>query len=67
MLRLAPNSRQRRLTANPRPLAGVFGDTVAGYSQLGAEARGVLCIGMLVGRVEVLAVIAVLNPEYWRG
>ena len=53
--------------ANAGPLAGVFGDTVAGYSQLSAEARGVLCIGMLVGRVEVLAVIAVLNPEYWRG
>ena len=53
--------------SNAGPLVGAFGPEIAGYADLTAEGRGLLCIGMLVGRVEVLAVVAVLNPEYWRG
>ena len=53
--------------SNTGPLVGAFGPEMAGYGDLTPEGRGLLCIGMLVGRVEVLAVVAVLNPEYWRG
>ena len=52
--------------ANSGPLAGVFGGEVSGFGQLAPEARAILCAAMLIGRVEVLAVVAVLNPEYWR-
>ncbi|MGB0855258.1 MAG: potassium transporter TrkG, partial [Pikeienuella sp.] len=39
---------------------------VSYLSDVTAEGRAVLVIAMLLGRVEVLAVIAMLNPGYWR-
>ena len=53
--------------ANAGPLTLMFGQDVIGVAELSPEARGILCAAMLIGRVEVLAVVAVLNPEYWRG
>ncbi len=42
----------------------ITGDTAA-YRAIGPEARMILCAAMILGRVEVLAVIALLNPSYW--
>ncbi len=37
-----------------------------GYGDLPAGARWLLCVGMVLGRVEVLALLSLLNPAYWR-
>ncbi|WP_239031785.1 TrkH family potassium uptake protein [Paroceanicella profunda] len=37
-----------------------------GYSEISAVARGILCVGMVLGRLETLAVIALFNPSWWR-
>lgn len=39
---------------------------VSYLSDVSAEGRAVLIAAMLLGRVEVLAIIAMLNPGYWR-
>ncbi|TMV08644.1 TrkH family potassium uptake protein [Ruegeria sediminis] len=35
--------------------------------ELGAGAKLVLCAGMIIGRLETLAIIALLTPALWRG
>jgi trk system potassium uptake protein TrkH len=37
-----------------------------GYEDLTGTARGVLCVAMIVGRMEALVIIALFNPNYWR-
>ncbi len=37
-----------------------------GYGDLGGTARTFLCIGMIVGRMETLVIIALFNPAFWR-
>jgi trk system potassium uptake protein len=36
------------------------------YRDLTPLARGVLCVAMIVGRMEALVIIALFNPAYWR-
>ena len=36
------------------------------YAALPAAAKWILCLGMLMGRVELVAVVAVLTPMFWR-
>ena len=36
------------------------------YGDLGGTARTFLCIGMIVGRMETLVIIALFNPAFWR-
>ena len=38
-----------------------------GYMQSNAAARWIFCVLMVLGRLEILAVMAVLNPMVWRG
>ena len=52
--------------SNNGPLAAQFGPDVPGYAALSSEARSVLAVLMVLGRMEALAVIALINPEYWR-
>lgn len=52
------------LTTNG-PAIGTLG-TGLGYGDLGTAARLVLCIGMIVGRMEALVLLALFNPAYWR-
>ena len=47
------------------PAIGTLG-TGLGYGDLGAAARFVLCVGMIVGRMEALVLLALINPAYWR-
>ncbi len=50
---------------NTGPAAYVL-DSSTQYSDLNYASRAVLCVGMIFGRVEVLALIALFNPNYWR-
>jgi trk system potassium uptake protein TrkH len=37
-----------------------------GYADLSGLAQAVFCVGMIVGRLEALVLIALFNPAYWR-
>ncbi len=50
--------------SNTGPLFPVA--TGLGYSGLPALAQGVMVVAMVLGRMEVLAVVALCNPAYWR-
>ncbi len=52
--------------SNTGPLAGAFGDQIESYSQLSDNARMYLDISMIIGRMEILAVVALLNTVQWR-
>lgn len=47
------------------PVIGTLG-TGLGYGDLGTAARLVLCVAMIVGRMEALVLLALFNPAYWR-
>lgn len=47
------------------PAIRVLGDGL-GYGVLSDAARCVLCVAMIVGRMEALVIIALFNPAYWR-
>ncbi len=52
--------------ANCGPLAGLAADAPLLWADLGGPAKAVLALAMVVGRLETLAFIALLNPELWR-
>jgi trk system potassium uptake protein TrkH len=43
-----------------------LGPAAPGFDAMSPAARLVLCATMVLGRVEVLAVVALTNPAYWR-
>jgi trk/ktr system potassium uptake protein len=48
------------------PLTEVAGDAPLNLSQLNDVAKAILSAAMILGRLETLAIIALLNPEFWR-
>ena len=48
------------------PLADAVMGTSVGYGGLSPWAKGILAVAMVLGRLETLAIIAILNPEFWR-
>ncbi len=52
--------------SNTGPLPQFFGEEIATYANLSSNSLAVLNFAMIFGRMETLAVIALLNPEYWR-
>ncbi|MBU2890912.1 TrkH family potassium uptake protein [Celeribacter halophilus] len=48
------------------PLVNVVGDVPLSYAQLGDPEKLILAATMVLGRLEMLAIIALLNPEFWR-
>ncbi|MCB1367390.1 MAG: TrkH family potassium uptake protein [Rhodobacteraceae bacterium] len=48
------------------PLVPVVLHETSGYADLNQMARAILCLAMIVGRMETLAIIALMNPEFWR-
>ncbi|MEM6386280.1 MAG: potassium transporter TrkG [Pseudomonadota bacterium] len=48
------------------PLVDAAGSSGIDLLSLSESARLVLCLAMVVGRLEVLAIIALMNPEFWR-
>ncbi len=49
------------------PLVEAAGSEPVALGALNDAARAILCAAMVVGRLEVIAIIALLNPEFWRG
>ncbi|MGB3315100.1 MAG: potassium transporter TrkG [Albidovulum sp.] len=48
------------------PLASVTAGTPLSWADLDSGARAILAAAMVLGRLETLAIIALLNPEFWR-
>jgi trk system potassium uptake protein TrkH len=48
------------------PLTEVAGDVPVNLAQLNDAAKAILSAAMILGRLETLAIIALLNPEFWR-
>lgn len=48
------------------PLTEIGGDAPIVLAQLNDGARFILCLAMTLGRLETLAIVALLNPEFWR-
>ena len=48
------------------PLAAVAAETPLDYADLDGAAKGILAAAMVLGRLETLAIIALLNPSLWR-
>jgi trk system potassium uptake protein TrkH len=49
------------------PLAGIAAETPISWAGLGGAAQVILAAAMVLGRLETLAIIALLNPDFWRG
>lgn len=49
------------------PLAAVAAEAPLPWSELNGAARAVTAAAMVLGRLETLAIIALLNPDFWRG
>ena len=48
------------------PVLTVTGDNPMSYAELGDAAKMSAALAMVVGRLEALALIALLNPDFWR-
>jgi len=48
------------------PLASVVGAAPLSYGELSDAAKLILSSAMILGRMETLAIIALLNPDFWR-
>jgi len=48
------------------PLAAAVLENGGSYDGLSTPAKLILCAAMVLGRLETLAIIAILNPEFWR-
>lgn len=48
------------------PLIGIAIENGVSYAQLPDAAKAILCVAMILGRLETVAVIALFNPNYWR-
>jgi trk system potassium uptake protein TrkH len=48
------------------PVAQVGAESPILLSALGTAAKSILMAAMVLGRLETLAIIALLNPEFWR-
>ena len=47
------------------PLANIAGESAISYAALTDAAKLVVCAAMVLGRLETLAIIALLNPDFW--
>lgn len=48
------------------PLTELAGDAPLELARLGDVALAILCASMVLGRLETLVIIALLNPDFWR-
>ncbi len=48
------------------PLVVAAGTAPVDVAALNDAAKGIVCLAMVVGRLEALAIVALLNPEFWR-
>ncbi|WP_194095396.1 TrkH family potassium uptake protein [Marivivens aquimaris] len=52
--------------ANCGPLVEVAAEAPIAISTIPVEAKAILAAAMVLGRLEALAIIALLNPDFWR-
>lgn len=52
--------------SNTGPLAHIAAESPVSYAGIPDAAKTVLALTMVLGRLETLAIIALLNPEFWR-
>ena len=52
--------------SNTGPLAAVATGTPVAWAGLDTLSQAVLAAAMVLGRLETLAIIALLNPDFWR-
>lgn len=52
--------------SNTGPLAHAASESFTGYANISDTGKAILCVAMVLGRLEALAVIALFNPSYWR-
>jgi trk system potassium uptake protein TrkH len=52
--------------SNTGPLASITGETATSFAALGPATKAVFAAAMIVGRLELLALIALANPASWR-
>lgn len=52
--------------SNTGPLAAVAAEKPLSWAELDTMARNIAAAAMVLGRLETLALIALLNPEFWR-
>jgi trk system potassium uptake protein TrkH len=48
------------------PVAQVAGEVPISFAELDSAGKVILSGAMILGRLEMLAIIALLNPEFWR-
>ncbi|AZQ67913.1 TrkH family potassium uptake protein [Silicimonas algicola] len=48
------------------PLTAVAGGEPIDLAAYSEATKGIMCAAMILGRLEALAIIALLNPEFWR-
>jgi trk system potassium uptake protein TrkH len=53
--------------ANVGPGLGDIIGPVGNFSSLPDAAKWLLCAGMIMGRLEILTVLVILSPSFWRG
>ncbi|MDF0602048.1 potassium transporter TrkG [Psychromarinibacter sp. C21-152] len=53
--------------SNTGPLAGIAEAEPIRYALLTDPAKWILMASMVLGRLETLVIVALLNPEFWRG
>ncbi|MCK5921914.1 MAG: potassium transporter, partial [Methylococcales bacterium] len=54
------------VTACLNNLGPGLGDVAANYSDINATSKWVLCMAMLLGRLEIFTLLVVLTPAFWR-
>lgn len=52
--------------SNTGPLVAVASERALQWSSLGEAAKLIVAAGMVLGRMEMLAIVALLNPDLWR-
>ena len=54
--------------SNSGPAAGLFfADAATPYASLSEFTRALVMVGMIVGRMEVLTLLTLISPAFWRG
>ena len=54
------------VTATLNNLGPGLGDVALNYTSINGFSKWVLCLGMLLGRLEIFTLLVVLTPAFWR-
>lgn len=54
------------VTACLNNLGPGLGDVGANFGQINAPSKWILCVAMLLGRLEIFTLLVVLTPAFWR-